>query len=940
MIVLLAVFLLSVSGLVAGWFVVHSRSRLLEDAARNVADISRVVAGQLGERIRLLDDIIQQSGDSYRNRLEQNTLNSAEMDGLLATQVETIGKVIRVLGIVGQDGVTRYSSRGAGLDSTYTGDRAYFRQHRDEAQRALLSGPVLSRSDGQPTFYITRRVDDRHGRFLGVVFASIDPTVFERDLARMGLPEGSETALLTPGGGVVARFPPATNPAALTSGDTPSFVIQGDTPPTAATRVAADAAVVNGSRLTYRVQLAGLPMALDVSVPKSAALGLWYEDIRSIAAVTAVIAVGLLVVLAGLHRQLRLNDGRAAALAHTQELLEAAQSLAQLGSWLWEPGRRTVEISQQFATLLGIESSGGVRPGRLWQAIHPADRSVVRDAWRKLVRDGTTQHFEVRIVRPGGEACHMAADVRRNAARTGQPSGFFGTVLDMTQRKRIEEERRRWADAFENAAYAIAITDARSNTQITANPAYAAMHGMTTDELTGMEVGRLYPPDETEVRLAAIQTSDTIGHTEFDTVRVRKDGTRFPARIWLTTVSDGGGKPLYRIASIIDMTERKSIEQQLVQAQKMEAIGNLSGGIAHDFNNLLGVIVISLDSLQLLLKDNEEANALVSDCLAAALSGASLTQRLLAFAHQQTLAPSLVSINDLVAGMVALMRRSLGENIVVSLELDAGLWPAFVDPSQLEASILNLAMNARDAMPDGGRLLISTANKHIDPDCAQTHPELKPGDYATLLVSDNGVGMTAEVKDRIFEPFYTTKKRGQGTGLGLSMVFGFMRQSNGLITVYTELGKGTTFRLYFPRSTGQPVGEMQTAGVPPTVGGGGTILVVEDNELLRKSVVRNLAALNYHVLSASDAASALATLEERAVDVVLSDVVMPGTLDGIALAREVLARWPGIKIVLTSGFVETKVNGNVGGLAPSVRFLNKPYRRDELARVIRGVLDG
>jgi PAS domain S-box-containing protein len=935
---LLTVFLLSIGGLVTGWFIMHSRSRLIDDAAGDLAQISLIVADQLSERIRLLDDIIQQSGTSYQRRFEQSALDTAEMDNLLENQVADIGGVAHVLGIVTPDGMTRYSSRGTGSTIPYTGDRSYFRRHRDDGQRVLLSGPIISRSDGKPTFYITRRIDDSHGEFLGIGFASIDPTVFEHDLARMGLPEGAEAALLTPEGGLVAHFPAVTGSRVLTSGDTPTFAFQ-DTPPVTAKRLAADALAAGGPRLTYHVPLTGLPITLYVSVPKSAFLGLWYEDIQSIAIVAAAIAAALIAVLAGLYRQLRINDAHTVALARTQASLETAQSMAQLGSWRWNPGRRSFELSQQFAKLLGIESGGAIRPGRLWRAIHPGDRRRLRDAWRKLTHGDATRQFDLRLVRPDGEVRHVLVDARPDIVQTGKHAGAFGTVLDITQRDRIEQERRRWADAFENAAYGIAITDARTALQISVNPAYAAMHGMTPAELTGASVAALYAPEEAENRRAAVATSDRTGHVEFDTIRIRPDGSRFPVRIWLTTVPHDAGRPLYRIATVLDMTERRSIEQQLAQARKMEAIGNLTGGIAHDFNNLLSVIVIDLDTLAILLKDNKDAAAMVSDCLTAALSGASLTQRLLAFARRQTLAPSRVSINGLVTGMVGLLRRTLGEHIVVSLELDPGLWPVFVDPAQLEASLLNLAVNARDAMPLGGHLSIATGNKHIDAECARRQPELAEGDYATIMVTDSGTGMPEDVKARIFEPFYTTKERGRGSGLGLSMVFGFMRQSNGLVTVYSEPGNGAVFRLYLPRSTVDAAAETRPVIVPLTGGRGETILVAEDNELLRASLVHQLTLLDYRVLEAADAAAALTLLKTHPVQLVFTDVVMPGVMDGIGLAREIVAGWPETKIVLTSGFADRIFDGDGLNLPSSVRFLHKPFRRDELAHMIRDTLD-
>jgi len=483
--------------------------------------------------------------------------------------------------------------------------------------------------------------------------------------------------------------------------------------------------------------------------------------------------------------------------------------------------------------------------------------------------------------------------------------------------------------------FALCTTD-RNNVVTNWNPGAATLFGWSTSEIVGRPIADLLRGNER----AYLKLRSKIDNNSRDLSEIqykRRDGSVVDVAVNVAKLGPLSADPNGYLFIAADITRWKTTEEQLRQSQKMETLGQLTGGIAHDFNNLLGVILLNLDSLEILICDNEKARPFVSDCLAAAVSGANLTHRLLAFARQQILSPSLVSINDQVAGMVALMRRTLGEKIVVHLELAANPWPVYVDPAQLEASILNLATNARDAMPGGGQLWIATANKHIDADCAHAHPGLVPGDYATIMVSDNGVGMSEEVRTRIFEPFYTTKERGRGTGLGLSMVFGFLRQSNGLITVYSEPGKGSTFRLYLPRSMIKPTEETPVLPAPPAHGNGETILVVEDHDLLRLSVMRQLTSLNYRVLAAADPPSALSILAEHTVDAVLTDVVMPGEVDGITLAREILGRWPGTKIALTSGFSETQVD--TGNLVPPDRILNKPYHLDTLARVIRDMLE-
>ena len=381
-------------------------------------------------------------------------------------------------------------------------------------------------------------------------------------------------------------------------------------------------------------------------------------------------------------------------------------------------------------------------------------------------------------------------------------------------------------------------------------------------------------------------------------------------------------------------------EARLRQAQKMEAIGNLTGGLAHDFNNLLGVIIGNLDLTARLVAGNAEAAQLIGEATEAALSGAELTRRLLAFARKQPLRPERIETNVLVTDLVRLLRRILGENIEIALELGDGLWPIVADPAQLEAALTNLAANARDAMPRGGRLTIATANRQLDAEYAASHAEVAAGDYVAVEVTDTGSGMTPEIAERIFEPFYTTKEPGKGTGLGLSMVFGFIKQSGGHVSVYSEPGIGSTFRLYLPRdaSVGAASADTVEAAVEKR-GAGETVLAVEDNDRLRRVVVRQLSGLGYRPLEAASPAEALAILERERIDVLFSDIVMPGPLDGIGLAQQVRERWPSVKVVLTSGFPGAKRDDQPGGPG-AVRLLGKPYRSEELGAVLREVLGG
>jgi signal transduction histidine kinase len=386
----------------------------------------------------------------------------------------------------------------------------------------------------------------------------------------------------------------------------------------------------------------------------------------------------------------------------------------------------------------------------------------------------------------------------------------------------------------------------------------------------------------------------------------------------------------------VDITDRKETEHQLVQAQKMEAIGNLTGGMAHDFNNLLGIIIGNLDLARGQVEG--EIEELVSDAHEAAWRGADLTRRLLAFARRQPLHPEPIKVNDLIANTVRLLRPLLGETIEISLQLADGLWPATADPAQLESSLANLATNARDAMPKGGRLIISTANRQLDADYAGSHVDVTEGDYVMIEVGDTGCGMSPTTVERIFEPFFTTKDRGKGTGLGLSMVFGFLRQSGGHINVYSELGAGTTFRLYLPRAAGSALTVEDKPVTALAQGAGEIILVVEDNPEVRRVVMRQLSGLGYRAIETGSGPEALEVLAREPVDLLLTDIMMPGGLDGVDLAKIAIEKWPTLKVVLTSGFPEARIDIE-SEMLRSLRLLSKPYSRVELATVLRSSLD-
>jgi signal transduction histidine kinase/CheY-like chemotaxis protein len=401
----------------------------------------------------------------------------------------------------------------------------------------------------------------------------------------------------------------------------------------------------------------------------------------------------------------------------------------------------------------------------------------------------------------------------------------------------------------------------------------------------------------------------------------------------LMTLLNGTAESLERQRAAID-----ELNQKLTQSQKMEAMGQLTGGVAHDFNNLLTVILGNAEHLAEKLAAHKELHGIAESIATAAERGSDLTRSLLAFARKQPLMPRDIDIGQKIVGMEQLLRRTLGEHIECEFRLDQNLWQASVDPGQLASALLNLVLNARDAMPSGGKLTVEVHNTSLGESDVDVNGQARPGDYVMIAVTDTGTGMTAEVAGRAFEPFFTTKEVGKGTGLGLSMVYGFAQQSGGSMQIHSEPGHGTVVKLFFPRVAAPQASAKPCAGQRTKPSGSETILVVEDDDMVRSYVEGELKTLGYRVIATSSAPAALATLRgPEKIHLLFTDVVMPGGMFGTELAKEAARLRPDLKILLTSGHTEHPVDAIDGG-GRAVRILNKPYRRHDLAATLRSVL--
>lgn len=471
------------------------------------------------------------------------------------------------------------------------------------------------------------------------------------------------------------------------------------------------------------------------------------------------------------------------------------------------------------------------------------------------------------------------------------------------------------------------------------NAAFARIFGYSSaEEARGRNLSSLFPDDGSWKEFAGELLQEK-KITYLESELRRSDGKQVYVVANFLVLPDKKGAPSEILGYIFDDTNRKRLEQQLLQAQKMEAIGRLAGAIAHDFNNLLTVITGYSDFLLSKLGHSEMFRGEIREIKLAGERASLLTHQLLAFSRSQVLQPKIVDLNEIVAGMETLLRRLIGENIELKAIKGEKLWPVRVDPGQMEQVIMNLAVNARDAMPDGGKLALETANAEIDEGASQQHLDMKPGFYVTLAVSDNGAGMSDEVKQHLFEPFFTTKARGKGTGLGLSTVYGIITQSNGHIHVYSEPGAGTSIRIYLPRSSRRAAEDGVKEREMQVKKGTETVLVAEDEDMVRTLVSRLLRMSGYTVLEAQDGEEAMriAGAHEGAIHLLIADMVMPG-MSGPELAAGMSSLRPETRVLYMSGYTDTSVLENVD-LDKRSSFIPKPFNPEALSMKVREVLD-
>jgi PAS domain S-box-containing protein len=607
----------------------------------------------------------------------------------------------------------------------------------------------------------------------------------------------------------------------------------------------------------------------------------------------------------------------------------------------------TLYISPQIERMLGFTAEEWIADPELWiKRLHPDDRPLALAEYNRTRATGQPLRCEYRSIARDGREVWIHEEGIALPDRDGQTSIHQGVLVDITERKQAEAALRRaeeqYRGIFENAAVGIF----RSTLQgrfLTVNPALARMLGYDSPEelmstVTDIAQQLYVPPERRAEVLNTVAANPAL--TRFEVEFRRKDGKVITSELKTRMVRDQKGAALYLEGFVEDITEQRNLEAQLRQAQKMEAVGRLAGGVAHDFNNLLTAILGYSDLMVLRLNDQDPLRKDAEEIKKAAKQASALTSQLLAFSRKQVLQPTVLDLNQAVSNVQKMLKRLIGEDVELVTILGSGLGRVKADPGQVEQVIINLAVNARDAMPQGGQLIIETANVELDEEYVRGHMGAKTGQYVMLAISDTGMGMDAETQSHLFEPFFTTKQQGKGTGLGLATIYGIVKQSEGNIYVYSEPGQGTTFKIYLPRAEENNL--TVAPGTCPSTRQRGweTILVVEDNDLVRELIRSVLSQAGYTVLEARNGPHALQVFQQYSgpIQLLVTDVVMPGMMSGRELARRLLPVAAGLKVLYLSGYTDDAIVHH-GVLDAGVAFLQKPFTPDVLAHKVREVLD-
>jgi PAS domain S-box-containing protein len=953
---------------------------------------SRLVASRVDDHIRRIEALLIGLSEAISPDPAQTEAN----DTILRRVKADLPAYVRNIRIYAPDGTNIGTSLNVERTSLFAGDRLYFKAAL-AGQKLAIGEPVQARSNGLWSIGIARPIEDAEGQVRAVLVVGTYLDHFHEVALAKDQPPGSVVRILNERGIVVARSTGHGEwvgrdqrhlehvPRHLATREISEMTLwdDGETRITGSTTASTVPWLVSvGLPTEYwveeRLRLKWALLASGAVLLGTLALawGLSRRIVRPLEQLGQDAArlgsgelghrtqvrtkdeVGALAetfnqmanALDQRHREAEAEAAERRRLEETErqakETLSIVIDSSPVAIVCFAPDRRIMVWSRAAEKIFGYTAEEAA--GQPYKLVPQGGEAEFEALCEQAMAGETLKDVEVTRARKDGSLLVVRLSGAAMYDATGQVRGIACVMQDVTDRRLAEEElrstRRLFMEVVECVPSMLLVKDAKEHRFVLVNKAAEELLGVQREELIGRNDHDLVPKEQADFFVA--RDREVIRSRKALVIEGESLQTARGERLLRTQkipIIDGG-ECRYLLVVSEDITDRKKAEQelrrteeQLRQAQKMEAVGQLTGGLSHDFNNLLGVVIGNLDFLKENAALDEECAEALDESLEAASRGADLNRRLLAFARRQPLQPRKMDVNELVTATAKLLGRTLGGHIDLRLALASDLGAVIVDPAQLESAITNLAVNARDAMPRGGRLTITTANRHLDEDYTSEHPDLRPGDYVVIEVTDTGTGIDPETLKRVFEPFFTTKEVGKGTGLGLSMVFGFMKQSGGHVQVYSEVGAGTTVRLYLPDIAEKSSTGVEPAAHPatPRAEGREVVLAVEDNERLRRILVKQLHELGYEVVEAEAGPPALEILRgDRPIDLLLTDIVMPGGMNGHELAQEAVQLRPDLKVLYTSGFPEAAFGEN-SELASGEILLSKPYRKSELAQKVR-----
>ena len=944
----------------AGVVIWNQHRVAIEDASLDMQNLGAVLAEQTSRYVQAIDIVLQ---DVQTRSRELGIHTPEEFRHRMGDDDTQHFLLQRMQNLPHAHTATLFDTSGAVINSTLSerptfnvADRPSFQYLRDHPESGLLiREPAMSRGLTRVSLFLNRRISGPDGGFLGVVGISIN-VEYLRGFYKSITHGGSfAVTLLRNDGVILVHYPPVKADVTAVPAGSPWYAYAA-----AGSGTYLSTGTLRGFPSVVAVtQVPSYPLVLNSSIPQVNVLRGWRQVAASVA-VAAILLTGALIALFWtIARQMRRQQDDNIAITHTANQLRQAKERAERAEALLQDAIDS--IHEGFVIFDAEERL--VAFNDMYRQIYPdhAPWLTIGMPVTDILRHARAGGLYADDVGPDEE--WIEARLRRYRERTGgtelplrdgqwllvtnrrmRNGGTAGLRVNITTLKQTEAALRESEARLERAqeiagigSWELDLTSGRylMSRQLLRILGLPPDFQATDASLTSLVAteGGIAPCDW----MAGLKTGHARSSLEFQITR--PDGETRVLNLEGRPVAEADGTIRRLTGTAQDITERRQIENQLLQAQKMEAVGALTGGMAHDFNNVLGVIIGNLDLLKRLIEPASMASELCDDALDGATRCADLIQHLLAFARRQPLRPTRIDVNTLVTDTARLLGRTIGEDITVLTSLDPTAGSVTADATQLESALVNLATNARDAMPKGGELHIATKSIQRDAPSATFDAGVPAGDYVVIEVVDTGSGIPPEIIGRIFEPFYTTKEQGKGTGLGLSMIFGFVKQSGGHIAVSSDPGKGTTFRIYLPSNDTTEIASPVTTAPNVAISADETVLLVEDNSLLRQATRRQLMSLGYQVREAEHAAAAMTILAGGdPVDLLFTDLVMPGSMDGLALVRQALRLRPDLRVLVASGFPGGR-NADRRIADCPFPFLEKPYRRDDLARMVRAALD-